>query len=123
METENTSTRLRDLMQRKNLRQVDILDLCKPYCDTFGVKLTKGTLSQYVNGKFVPDQDKLLILAMGLDVSEAWLMGFDVPEERQKIKEIESVNAETILNWIENEATSEELLDFIGLATKKLRSK
>ena len=34
----------------------------------------------YVTGKVVPVQDKLFLLARTLDVSEAWLMGLDVPE-------------------------------------------
>jgi hypothetical protein len=40
-------------------------------------------LSQYVSGKAVPRQDKLTVLGLGLGVSEAWLMGYDVPMERR----------------------------------------
>lgn len=79
---ETTSARLRRLLSERNLRQVDILEKAAPYCKEFGVKLTKSDLSQYVTGKVVPGQDKLSILGLALGVSEAWLMGYDVPMQR-----------------------------------------
>lgn len=66
-------------MLNKNLKQVDILNKCRPYCNKYGIKLGKNDLSQYVNGKVEPGQEKLYILAEALNVSEAWLMGYDVP--------------------------------------------
>ena len=44
--------------------------------------MNKSDISQYVSGKVEPSQDKLVILGMALNVSEAWLMGFDVPPQR-----------------------------------------
>ena len=88
MKVENTSTRLKKIMRDRNLKQVDILDMAKPYCDNFNVKLNKNDLSQYVSGKVEPGQIKLSILSMTLDVSEAWLMGYDVPMQIQKSMEI-----------------------------------
>lgn len=79
-----TTDRLLQIMNSKGLRQVDILELSKPYCDKYGIKLTKTDLSQYVNGKTVPGQNKLYVLSKALNVSEAWLMGFDVSPERNE---------------------------------------
>ena len=79
MEKKNTAERLREIMQGRSLRQIDILERAAPYCKEYGVKLGKSDLSQYVSGKVEPGQEKLTILALALDVSEAWLMGFDVP--------------------------------------------
>lgn len=79
---ENTSTRLKYLMQKRNIRQIDILNLCKPLCEEYGIKMNKSDLSQYVSGKSEPGQDKLYILCCALNVSEAWLMGYDVPTDR-----------------------------------------
>lgn len=76
----NTSMRLKQLMDERNLRQVDILNLTKPYCEQYNVKMNKSDISQYVSGKNEPSQDKLVILGMALGVSEAWLMGYDVAE-------------------------------------------
>lgn len=78
MKVTNTSARLKSLMAERGLRQVDILEASKPFCEKFGVKLAKNDLSQYVNGKVEPGQDKLSILGMALNVNEAWLMGYDV---------------------------------------------
>ena len=79
---ENTAIRLKKLMEARNLRQVDILNLASPYCKKYGVKMNKSDLSQYCSGKTEPNQDKLFILGAALNVNEAWLMGFDVPMER-----------------------------------------
>ena len=79
-----TSQRLKEIMKIRNIRQVDILETALPYCEKYGVKLGKNDLSQYVSGKVEPGQEKLTILGMALNVSEAWLMGFDVPIERKK---------------------------------------
>ena len=70
-------------MESRNLRQVDILEKCEPYCKQYGVQLKKNALSEYVNGKTEPGQHKLTILGLALNVSEAWLMGYDVPMERE----------------------------------------
>lgn len=79
MKKSNTSERLKLIMSKKNLRQVDILELTKPYSEKYGVRLEKNDLSQYVSGKYDPKQDKLSVLAKALNVSETWLMGYDVP--------------------------------------------
>lgn len=84
MKVTNTSSRLKTLMDERGLRQVDILNASKPYCDKFGVKLAKNDLSQYVNGKVEPGQEKLTILGLALNVSEAWLMGYDVSRSRDE---------------------------------------
>lgn len=82
MKVSTTAERLRLIMDNRNLRQVDILNLAKPYCDKFDVKLGKNDVSQYVSGKVEPGQYKLTVLGMALGVSEVWLMGYDVPMER-----------------------------------------
>ncbi len=78
-----TSQRLEQIMRSRNMRQVDILNAAEPYCRKYGIKLGKNDLSQYVSGKVEPGQDKLTILGLALNVSEAWLMGYDVPAERE----------------------------------------
>lgn len=74
-----TADRLLEIMRTRDLKQVDILRMCEPYSREFNVKINKNDLSQYVNGKTTPGQFKLTVLAKALNVSEAWLMGFDVP--------------------------------------------
>lgn len=74
--------RIRQVMDEQNLRQTDVLDLVRPLCKQYHTKFGKSTLSQYLSGKVEPGQDKLFILSQVFNVSEAWLMGFDVPRER-----------------------------------------
>lgn len=82
---ENTSIRLKRIMDERNLKQVDIIDKCEPYCKKYNIKLTKNYLSQYVSGKVEPKQKTLSILGMALNLNEAWLMGYDVPKERDSM--------------------------------------
>lgn len=93
MKNSNTSVRLKEIMSSRSLRQVDILQAAKPFCEKYNVKLARNDLSQYVSGKVEPGQEKLTILGLALNVSEAWLMGYDVPMERE-IKEQPPVTKE-----------------------------
>lgn len=77
---ESVANRLNFIMKQRCLKQVDILNLAKPYCEKYGVKLAKNYLSQYCNGKNEPGKDILNVLSLALNVSPAWLQGFDVPQ-------------------------------------------
>ena len=83
MERVTTAERLKEIMAERNLRQVDILNLSLPLCAKWNVKMNKSDISQYVSGKVEPSQEKLVVLGIALNVSESWLMGFDVPKERK----------------------------------------
>ncbi len=78
----STGIRLKQLMLEKGLKQVDVINRSKNLQKELGIKLGKSTLSQYVNDVQSPDQDRIYLLAKFFDVSEPWLMGFDVPKER-----------------------------------------
>lgn len=45
--------------------------------------INKSVISQYINGRRLPRQDKLAVLSEAYNVDPAWLMGFDVPMERK----------------------------------------
>lgn len=59
---ETTSSRLRQLMAERGLKQIDILRAALPYSEEYGVKMNRSDISQYVSGKVVPRQDKLSVL-------------------------------------------------------------
>lgn len=61
-----------------HIRGMKQSDLCKI------TKIPKSAISQYISGAFEPKQDRIYLIAKALDVSEAWLIGFDVPMEREK---------------------------------------
>lgn len=84
-----TADRLKQIMNERGMKQVDILKACKPYCEKYGVQLKKNDLSQYVSGKVEPKQDKLSILGLALNVNEVWLMGYNVPAGRDELSKLE----------------------------------
>lgn len=92
------SNRLKQIMNERNLKQVDILNKTIPLQSRYNVRLAKNDLSQYVNGKVEPNQDRIFILAKALDVSEAWLLGYDVPKNRIDKDELDIT---TIFNQLE----------------------
>ena len=96
MEKLTTADRLKQIMRERNLKQVDILEFCKPYCEKYGVKLGKNDLSQYISGKVTPGQDKLTILGLALNVNEVWLMGYNLPSGRNDLECIEQRLQDTI---------------------------
>ena len=46
--------------------------------------IDSGTINNYLSGKYEPKQDRLEKIAEALDVNPVWLMGYDVPMEREK---------------------------------------
>lgn len=117
-----TGTRLKEIMRERNIKQVDILRLCEPFCKKYDVKLEKNDLSQYVNDKAQPKQDKLSILGMALKVSEVWLMGYDVPKDN--IEELERKMVKARLDYLtidenNSEALSENEKEFNSLKQDK----
>lgn len=109
------SNRLKQIMHERGLKQVDILNKTLPLQVKHNVRLAKNDLSQYVNGKVEPNQDRIFILAKALDVSEAWLLGYDVPKERIEKEEIKDVS--TIYNQLK-EDRQQKVYDF---AEKQLK--
>ncbi len=101
MKKKNTASRLKEIMENRNLRQVDVLNLTRPYCQEYNVKMNKSDISQYCSGKTEPNQDKLFILGIALNVNEAWLMGYDVPMERNEYEDPRIIERDTILKNIE----------------------
>lgn len=76
------ANRLQKAMNLKNMKQVDLVEK---------TNIDKSLISNYLKGKYKAKQDNLYLLAKVLNVNEAWLMGYDVPMER---------NSEDILNKI-----------------------
>lgn len=65
--------RLRLAMSLRGMKAVEL-------CEKSGVP--KSAISYYLAGKSQPKADRLYIISTALDVSEVWLMGYDVPMER-----------------------------------------
>lgn len=76
--------RLVRAMAIRNLKQIEV-------CNKTGI--SKSLMSQYVSGLCLPKQNNLYLIAKALNVSETWLMGFDVSMERipDDIREFENI--------------------------------
>ena len=72
---ESCSMRLSKALEIRNMKQTDLCKLAK---------VPKSSLSLYLSGAYEPKQDRIYNMARVLGVSESWLMGYDVPMERQK---------------------------------------
>lgn len=68
-----TSDRIKEGMELRGFRQSDLVER---------TGISKGALSSYISGRYTPKQNNVYLIAKALDVSEAWLMGADVPIER-----------------------------------------
>ena len=65
--------RLQQALDRKNWKAVDLVE---------ATGVPKGAISYYLSGKSKPKADRLYVIAQALDISEAWLLGYDVPMHR-----------------------------------------
>lgn len=86
MELNTFSERLKDAMQNKQMKQVDLIKAAQ----NKGVKLGKSHISQYVSGKTIPRADMLHFLAETLEVDEKWLMGNSDSDNKEDVKVIEN---------------------------------
>lgn len=73
------SKRLASALTLRRMKQAELCQI---------TKIPKSAISQYISGVFEPKQDRIYIIAKALNVSEAWLMGYDVPMEREEQKKI-----------------------------------
>ena len=123
MNNENTSTRLKQIMKEKNLRQVDLLEMVKPFCQKYNVKINKSDISQYLSGKVKPGQEKLSMLGMALNINETWLMGYDVPKEKNfNVESLNLSSEETTLLKRFNKLDSEDkgkMIDYADLLSSQ----
>ena len=87
----STSSRIAEALKQRDMKAVDLAK---------ATGLTRGAISQYLSGKVVPKQDKLVLLAKALHVSEPWLMGYDIDESKiHKVSAVPS-GSEPINNLI-----------------------
>lgn len=67
------ANRLKKALDYNNMRPIDLANK---------TKISKAQICNYLKGTYKAKQDKLYIIAKALDVSEAWLMGYDVDMDR-----------------------------------------
>lgn len=96
MKIATTAERLNEYMEINNLRQIDMVMKCQPYCRTHDLKMTKEMFWHYVKGDREPKYPTLKMFAESFNVDESWLAGYDVPMQH-KLPEVHSVKSAMIL--------------------------
>lgn len=74
---ESCANRIRKALSIRNMTQSE---LCRR------TKIATSAMSEYIKGLYEPKQDKVYIMSQALNVDPVWLMGFDVPMEKEDKK-------------------------------------
>jgi transcriptional regulator with XRE-family HTH domain len=102
---ESCGKRLAKALEIRKLRQADLAEM---------TQIPKSSISLYLKGAYEPKDDRIYVIAKALRVSEAWLMGYDVPME--KIEEISP--SEPQLTGVDKELW--DILKLIPVEKKRL---
>lgn len=65
--------RLKEALSARGMKAIDLSEK---------LDISRGTISYYLSGKSAPKADRLNQICSTLNVSEAWMLGYDVPMER-----------------------------------------
>lgn len=68
------SERLQYALDVRKMKQSDLAKI---------TDIGKSSISTYLTGSYEPKQKKIYQIAAALNVNEAWLLGYDVPMERE----------------------------------------
>jgi transcriptional regulator with XRE-family HTH domain len=71
---ESCGKRIDEALTIRNMKQSELCKLAN---------VPKSSLSLYLKGVYEPKQDRIYSVARVLNVSDMWLMGYDVPMERK----------------------------------------
>ena len=104
---ENFSTRLTKALNIRNMKPIELSEKSG---------IPKSAISQYLSGQYKKKKKNLDILSEVLNVNQAWLMGHDVPMERNSFRFASS-------NGIDVEGLDEEDIKEINEFVKFIKSK
>ena len=77
--------RLRELMDREGMKQIDVVNRANEVGKKYGVSFSRPLVSQYLSGKSDAKSSNIIVLSEIFNVNEAWLLGFDVPMEKDNV--------------------------------------
>lgn len=113
MEQVALKDRLQEAMDRKGWKAVDLVNK---------TGIPKNTISYYLSGRTEPKSDRLYILGQALDVSEAWLLGYDVPMHRTDDQKKNDQLAKLIVKLRSDESFFNTVSALAGLPESKYKS-
>ncbi len=108
-----TAERLKEAMKETGKKQVDL-------CRETGIY--KGSLTNYVSGRYDPKSEAIYKLAVALDVSEMWLWGYDVPKERPQEQKNNDILADIVVCLRSDGEFFELVKDLYKLAPEKRKA-
>lgn len=114
--------RLSDALAMRNMKPIELANKSG---------IDKAAISQYLSGKYKAKQDNIFILSKALNVNPEWLMGYNVPMEKELpysgIYDFSTEDDKKLLNSaivyaIQNELTEDEIENnsYIKDCVKKL---
>ena len=111
---ETCGKRIAEALTIRNMKQAELCKLAN---------VPKSSLSLYLKGAYEPKQDRIYSMARALNVSDTWLMGYDVHMERKAASQaMELTEGEkTILDLFRliPESQQKVLIQMIRLQTKE----
>lgn len=105
---EPCNKRIKQALELRGMKQTDLVE---------ATGIGKSAISQYLSGKYVPKQTATHLIAKALNVSEAWLIGYDVPIERiEEVKRVVTKEEQEFLNLFNSldAADKENLKNYIN---------
>jgi transcriptional regulator with XRE-family HTH domain len=91
------------LKQALDVRNMKAVDLCEK------TKIPKGAISYYLSGRSTPKADRLYIICKALDVSEAWILGYDVDMAKTKAQKNNDTIADIVAKFKTDDSFSKLL--------------
>lgn len=106
--------RIKEAMNLRGLKQTDIVKK---------VGINKGALSSYIRGNYEPKQSNIYKIANILNVSPAWLMGYDVPMNDKSIIVVEDIGDFKKGQILKKSDEIEKYSDLLEKRIEKLKNK
>ena len=105
--------RLREAMNIRNKKQVDL---------ERETGINRSAISRYLSGEYEPKNKPIYELAKALDVSEQWLMGYDVPMDRPKAQKNNDAISDIVLKLRSDEEFLSIVLKISKMDSEKRKS-
>lgn len=109
----SVADRLREAMNIRSKKQVDL---------ERETGINRSAISRYLSGEYKPKNKPIYELAKALDVSEQWLMGYDVPMDRPKVQKNNDAISDIVLKLRSDEEFLSIVVKISKMDSEKRRS-
>lgn len=105
LQVASVAERLRTALAVRNMKQAEL---------SKKTGLPPSAVSRYLSSEYEPKNTRIYKLARALDVSDQWLMGYDVPMERPQMQKNNDAIADIVLRM----QTDDLFLSFVKAANE-----